>query len=96
MLPVMIDLMLKPITEPEYQIMRTTITIDDDLVEELQKFTGAGSRSAAISQAVEEFVRREKVEKFLREWVPVEIEDTSRETLEADLRRERFLDSLRD
>lgn len=76
--------------------MRTTITIDDELVEDLQKFTGTSSRSAAISRAVEEFVRRAKVEKVLSEWEPMDFEDTSSETLEADLRRERFLESLRE
>ena len=74
--------------------MRTTITIDDELVEALQALTGAGSRSAAISKAVEDYVRRARVEKFLREWEPMEFEDTSSETLEADLRRQRFLESL--
>ena len=74
--------------------MRTTITINDDLVDDLQSLTGATSRSAAISQAVEEYVRRAKLEKFLRRWEPIEIEDTSGETLEADLRRDRFLDRL--
>ena len=74
--------------------MRTTITIDDDLVEDLQSFTGADSRSAAISQAVEDYVRRAKIEKFLREWEHMEFEETSSVTLEADLRRLRFLESL--
>lgn len=74
--------------------MRTTITINDDLVDDLQSLTGETSRSAAISQAVEEYVRRAKLERFLRRWEPTEIEDTSGETLEADLRRDRLLDRL--
>jgi Arc/MetJ family transcription regulator len=42
--------------------MRATITIDDRLVAELLQFTGTSNRTAAINAAVEDYVRRAKIE----------------------------------
>lgn len=42
--------------------MRATITIDDRLVAELLQFAGTSNRTAAINAAVEEYVRRAKIE----------------------------------
>jgi len=46
--------------------MRTTITIDDEKVDELMRLNGAASRSDAIRQAVEESIRRRKVTAFMQ------------------------------
>jgi len=46
--------------------MRTTITIDDDKVDELMRLNGAESRSDAIRQAVDEALRRRKVAEFMK------------------------------
>lgn len=46
--------------------MRTTITIDDKLVDELMKLEKADSRSDAIRRAVEAQIRRRKVAGFLK------------------------------
>jgi len=45
--------------------MRTTITIDDKLVDELMRLEKSGSRSDAIRRAVEERIRQRKVAAFL-------------------------------
>jgi metal-responsive CopG/Arc/MetJ family transcriptional regulator len=45
--------------------VRTTITIDDEKVDELMRLNGAESRSDAIRQAVDEAIRRRKVAQFL-------------------------------
>ena len=41
--------------------MRTTITIDCALLEELVEMTGEKSKSAALSTAAEEYVRSKKL-----------------------------------
>lgn len=45
--------------------MRTTIVIDDNLLEELILTSGFRSRSAAISEAVNDYVSRKKREGIL-------------------------------
>ncbi len=76
--------------------MRTTITIDRKLLEELQETTGEKSKSAALNKAAEEYLRREKLRELKDFWLGIRIEDVQDETREADLRRERFLDTLRE
>ena len=44
--------------------MRTTVTIDDAVFSDLMELSETGSRSAAVSQAVAEWVRRKKIEKL--------------------------------
>ncbi|MGH7958414.1 MAG: CopG family ribbon-helix-helix protein [Opitutaceae bacterium] len=46
--------------------MRTTITIDDKLVDELMKLEKADSRSDAIRRAVEARIRQRKVAGFMK------------------------------
>jgi predicted CopG family antitoxin len=46
--------------------MRTTITIDDKLVDELMRLEPADSRSDAIRRAVEAQVRQRKVADFMK------------------------------
>lgn len=45
--------------------MRTTIAIDDELIEELMRSEGKVSRSEAIRRAVEDYVKRKRVHEFL-------------------------------
>ena len=49
--------------------MRTTLTINEELLEEVKTLSGAKTRKEAIKIALEEFVRREKSKKL------VELED---------------------
>ena len=76
--------------------MRTTITIDQTLLEELVETTGEKSKSAALNKAAEEYVRRQKLRDLKDYWLGIQIEDVRDEARKADRRRERFLDSLRE
>jgi Arc/MetJ family transcription regulator len=45
--------------------MRATMTIDDDRIAELVELTGANHRTEAINLAINEYVRRAKVQRLL-------------------------------
>ena len=45
--------------------MRTTIAIDEELVEELMRVEGEVSRSEAIRRAVEDYLRRKRMDQFM-------------------------------
>ena len=45
--------------------MRTTLSLDDGLIKELMKVTGARTKTAAIHLAISEFLRRKKLEGLL-------------------------------
>ena len=46
--------------------MRTTIAIDEELVEELMRVEPGVSRSEAMRKAVEDYVRRKRYEEFMQ------------------------------
>ena len=75
--------------------MRTTITIDRELLDELVETTGEKSKSAALNKAAEDYVRREKLRDLKDFWLGIRVEDVRDEARETDRRRDRFLDSLR-
>ena len=45
--------------------MRTTIAIDEELIEELMRVEGEVSRSEAIRRAIEDYLKRRRIEKFM-------------------------------
>ena len=45
--------------------MRTTLSIDDDTLKFVMKETGASTKTAAVREALEDFVRRRKIEKLI-------------------------------
>jgi Arc/MetJ family transcription regulator len=45
--------------------MRTTMSLDEGLIKELMKVTGARTKTAAIHLAIAEFLRRKKIEGLL-------------------------------
>ena len=45
-------------------VMRTTIAIDEQLIEELMQLEPGVSRSEAMRRAVEDYVRRKRLEEF--------------------------------
>ncbi len=45
--------------------MRTTLSLDDGLIKELLKVTGAKTKTEAIHLAISEFLRRKKIEGLL-------------------------------
>ncbi len=44
--------------------MRSTVTIEKDILDELIKETGAKSKATAVRQAVHEYLRRKKIERI--------------------------------
>lgn len=45
--------------------MRTTLNIPDELIKELRRFSHDKSKTRAISIAIEDYVRRKKIEHLL-------------------------------
>jgi predicted CopG family antitoxin len=45
--------------------MRATVTIEKDVLDELVKATGARSKSAAVKEIIDEYMRKRKVQKIL-------------------------------
>ena len=74
--------------------MRTTISIDPGMLNDLVKATGARSRSAALNMAAEEYVRREKLAQLKEAWLGMETADVRCAAADADKRRERLLADL--
>ncbi len=46
--------------------MRTTISIDDALIDELMRVAPSVSRSEAMRRAVEEYIRNRRLEEFMK------------------------------
>jgi len=44
--------------------VRTTVTIEKEMVDELLKKTKARTKAAAVREAVREYLRREKIERI--------------------------------
>lgn len=44
--------------------MRTTLNLSDDLLNELMKVSGSRTKTDAIEEAIQEFVRRKKIERL--------------------------------
>lgn len=45
--------------------MRATVTIEKDVLDELVKATGARSKSAAVKEIIDEYLRKRKVQKIM-------------------------------
>lgn len=45
--------------------MRTTLNIDDELLTSVMEETGAPTRTEAVRHALEDFIRRKKIEKLM-------------------------------
>lgn len=44
--------------------MRTTVTIPDEVLEDLMRYTEARTRTEAVNWVISEWVRRRKIEEF--------------------------------
>ncbi len=44
--------------------MRTTITLEDEVVSDLMKFTGAPTKTGAVNRALADWVRRKRIERL--------------------------------
>lgn len=65
--------------------MRTTITIDDNLMSQLMQATGESSPAKALRQAVQDYVRQARLKKLLALRGQVPIEDNWRELRQLDV-----------
>ena len=45
--------------------MRTTLNLDDEILETVMKETAAPTKSQAVRQALQDFVQRRKIEKLI-------------------------------
>lgn len=45
--------------------MRTTVTLDDDLIEQAMKLTGISEKSKLVAHALKELIRQKVTERFL-------------------------------
>lgn len=46
--------------------MRTNLTLDSDLIEEVQKFTNCKTKAKAVVIAMEDFLRWKKIEQIMQ------------------------------
>ncbi len=61
--------------------MRTTVSINPQVLEELVEATGARSRSAALNEAAAEYLRRKKLDDLKAAWLEMRTADVRREAM---------------
>lgn len=66
--------------------MRATLNIPDELIEEVQKITGARTKTEAIVISLKEVIRKKRIENLLAMRGKVEIEDVSEEMEKLELK----------
>ena len=75
--------------------MRTTVTLDENLVRELLKFCDAKTKTAAVAFAVKEQIRRAKLKKLACLLGTVDIDKkTIEESNMADMKRAQWLEKI--
>ena len=75
--------------------MRTTVTLDENLVRELVKFSGAKTKTAAVALAVKEQIRRAKLKKLAGLLGTVDIDEKAiAESNIADMKRAQWLEKI--
>lgn len=75
--------------------MRTTVTLDENLVRELVKFSGAKTKTAAVALAVKEQIRRAKLKKLAGLLGTVDVDEkTIKESNRADMKRAQWLEQI--
>jgi hypothetical protein len=75
--------------------MRTTVTLDENLVRELVRLSDAKTKTAAVAFAVQEQIRRAKLKKLanLLGTVTVNVKAIN-ESNQADMRRTQWLEEM--
>jgi Arc/MetJ family transcription regulator len=68
--------------------MRTTVTLDENLVRELLKISGAKTKTAAVALAVKEQIRRAKLKKLAGLLGTVDVDEKAiKESNRVDMKR---------
>ena len=76
-------------------VMRTTVTLDENLVRELVKFSSAKTKTAAVALAVKEQIRRAKLKKLANILGTVDIDEKAiAESNIADMKRAQWLEKI--
>jgi Arc/MetJ family transcription regulator len=63
-------------------IMRTTLSINKELMDEVKTLSSAKTKKAAVKKALEEYVRRRKAKKLLELEGKIELSFTTKELIE--------------
>jgi hypothetical protein len=75
--------------------MRTTVTLDEKLVRELVKFSGAKTKTAAVALAVKGQIRRAKLKKLAGLLGTVDVDEKAiKESNRADIKRAQWLEDI--
>lgn len=69
--------------------MRTTVTVQDEVLDELMKYTGAKTRTEAVNKALEDLIRRLKIEKLRSMRGKFQIEDNWKQLRALEVRESR-------
>ncbi|HEY7466575.1 MAG TPA: type II toxin-antitoxin system VapB family antitoxin [Dehalococcoidia bacterium] len=72
--------------------MRTTVDIDPKLLEEVERIAGEKTLSKAVTRALEDYVRRRKIEELIALAGKVDIEENWRELEELELAKMKKLE----
>jgi len=73
--------------------MRTTVTLDEEMVRELMEYCNAKSKTAAVASAIKDQIRRAKLKQLASLLGTVEVDENSlQESNEADMRRAQWLE----
>lgn len=75
--------------------MRTTVTLDEKLVRELVKYSGAKTKTAAVALAVKGQIRRAKLKKLAGLLGTVDVDEKAiKESNRADMKRAQWLEDI--
>jgi Arc/MetJ family transcription regulator len=67
-------------------MLRTTLTLDPELLDEVVKLTGQSNKGRAVNEAMKEFVRRRKINELRQLIKETTLVDNWRELEELELR----------
>ena len=78
------------------QRMRTTLNIDNKLLETVVEATGERTKSKAVNAALKEYIRRKHVQELIDSWGKIIVDDYRDEVELVNEERRTYLESLRD
>ena len=76
--------------------MRTTLNIDNKLLETVVEATGERTKSKAVNAALKEYIRRKHVQELIDSWGKIIVDDYRDEVELVNEERRTYLESLRD
>ena len=77
--------------------MRTTVTLDENLIKELMKLSDAKTKTAAVALAVKDQIRRAKLKQLASLLGTVDVDEKAiKEGNDADITRDQWLQGIGD